>query len=92
MTMIQLIYYTIKAIQPILVPICFVLAWTLVLMLILSVWSAIRNTVARAKQMHQIPCTNCQFFTNNYRMKCTVQPYIANTEKAIDCCDYRPGR
>ena len=90
--MIQLIYYTIKTIQPFLVPICFVLAWTLVLMLIWSLWSAIRDTVTRAKKMHQIPCTNCQFFTNNYRMKCTVQPYIANTEKAIDCCDYRPGR
>jgi RNA polymerase subunit RPABC4/transcription elongation factor Spt4 len=40
--------------------------------------------------MHQIPCHNCQFFTNNYRLKCTVHPSIANTEEAIDCSDYQP--
>lgn len=39
--------------------------------------------------MHQIPCSNCQFFTNDYRLKCTVNPSVANTERAINCCDYR---
>ncbi|MBR8826823.1 MAG: hypothetical protein DSM107014_02790 [Gomphosphaeria aponina SAG 52.96 = DSM 107014] len=90
--MIEILYHLIKAIQPILVPLCFVSAWTFVILLGWSLWSGMRATVARAKQMHQIPCANCQFFTNDYRLKCTIQPYIANTEKAIDCCDYRPGR
>ena len=42
-----------------------------------------------AQKMHQIPCTNCRFFTNDYRLKCTAQPYIANTEEAIHCLDYQ---
>ena len=78
-----------KAIQPILDPLCFVLAWTLLILLGLTLWSAIRDTAAQVKQMHDIPCTNCQFFTQDYRLKCTVQPFIANTEKAINCSDYR---
>ncbi len=39
--------------------------------------------------MHQIPCSNCKFFTNDHRLKCTVSPSIANTEQAINCGDYR---
>jgi hypothetical protein len=38
--------------------------------------------------MHQIPCAKCQFFTNDHRLKCTVNPIIANTERAICCSDY----
>ncbi|WP_315862613.1 hypothetical protein [Geminocystis sp. NIES-3708] len=38
--------------------------------------------------MHKIPCSRCQYFTNNYRLKCTLQPLIANTESAIDCSDF----
>ena len=86
--MLQIIYYLIEAIQPILVPLCFVLAWSLLFILFSTLFSAIRDTTARAKQMHQIPCSNCQFFTNDHRLKCTVQPSVANTEKAIDCPDY----
>jgi hypothetical protein len=41
--------------------------------------------------MHEIPCSECKFFTNNHRLKCTVRPTIANTEEAIDCSDYRPN-
>jgi hypothetical protein len=40
--------------------------------------------------MHQIPCTGCQFFTDDYRLKCTVHPSKANTEEAIHCCDFQP--
>ncbi|MDJ0571308.1 MAG: hypothetical protein QNJ53_19965 [Pleurocapsa sp. MO_192.B19] len=45
------------------------------------------DTVARARKMHQIPCTKCRFFTGDYRLKCTVNPSIANTEEAINCPD-----
>ena len=54
-----------------------------------SVLSLLLDAVARAKKMHQIPCTQCRFFTNNYSLKCTVNPGTANTEKAIDCSDYQ---
>ncbi len=54
--------------------------WTIVSPL-LGAW-------VRAKQMYKIPCTKCRFFTNDYRLKCTMNPYAANTEAAIDCSDY----
>ncbi|MEH1855856.1 MAG: hypothetical protein V7L11_30295 [Nostoc sp.] len=88
--MFKLIFFLINGIQPLLVPICFVVAWTVIILVILSLWSAARDSLTTAKQMHQIPCTGCQFFTDNYRLKCTVRPSIANTEEAIDCSDYQP--
>ena len=71
-----------------LIGICFILTWIFLLSLVSTVYSACRDTAARVKKMHQIPCSNCQFFTNDYRLKCTIQPIIANTEQAIDCRDY----
>ncbi len=57
--------------------------------IIWTVWSALKDTVAIAKQMHSIPCHNCVYFTNDYRLKCPINPMGANTESAIDCPDYR---
>ncbi|MBC6431160.1 hypothetical protein FM036_10175 [Nostoc sp. HG1] len=88
--MLQLISFLIYGIQPFLVPICFVVAWTVTILAVLSLWTAVRDSVTTAKQMHQIPCSGCQFFTDNYRLKCTVRPSIANTEEAIHCLDYQP--
>lgn len=88
--MFQIIYYIVNAIQPFLVPICFVTAWTLIILVGWSMWTAARDSVAIAKQMHQIPCSGCQYFTDDYRLKCTVNPSIANTEDAIQCMDYQP--
>ncbi|MEH2055073.1 MAG: hypothetical protein V7K97_02585 [Nostoc sp.] len=88
--MFKLIYFLIHGIQPLLVPICFVVAWTVIILVVLSIWAAARDSVTTAKQMHQIPCTGCQYFTDNYRLKCTVRPSIANTEEAINCSDYQP--
>jgi hypothetical protein len=86
----KLISFLIHGIQPLLVPICFVVAWTVIILVVLSLWSAARDSVTTAKQMHQIPCAGCQYFTDNYRLKCTVRPSIANTEEAINCSDYQP--
>lgn len=88
--MMELLSVVIHGIQPLLVPICFVSAWTLMILVVWSLWATTRDSVATAKQMHQIPCTNCQFFTDDYRLKCTVHPSIANTEEAIDCGDFQP--
>lgn len=86
--MLSLLYNTIHFLQPFLVPICFVFAWTFLAILAWSFISAIRDTLRTSQQMHQIPCTNCQFFTNDHRLKCTVHPAIANTEEAAKCLDY----
>jgi hypothetical protein len=87
--MLELLNFLISTIQTFLVPICFVTAWTVIILLISSLWTAARDSVSTAKQMHQIPCSGCQFFTDDYRLKCTVHPSIANTEDAIHCMDYQ---
>ena len=87
---LQIVYYLVNAIQPFLMPICFVCAWALVFSMGWSMWTAARDTVATAKQMHRIPCSGCQYFTDDYRLKCTVNPTMANTEEAIECMDYQP--
>lgn len=88
--MLQLLYPLIQAIQPFLVPICFFCAWALVILFTWSFWTAIRDGVNTTRKMHQIPCVSCRYFTGDYRLKCTVQPSVANTEDAIDCIDYQP--
>ncbi|BAY12204.1 hypothetical protein [Calothrix sp. NIES-2098] len=88
--MLELISSLIHGIQFFLVPICFVTAWSVIILCAWSLWSAARDSVSKAKHMHQIPCTGCQFFTADYRLKCTVHPSLANTEEAINCSDYQP--
>ena len=40
------------------------------------------------KRLHQIPCSQCAYFTGDYRLKCTVNPMIVMSETAIDCRDF----
>jgi len=86
----MLVHELIRAIQPFLVPICFVFAWAIVLLVVWSLTSSIWVGIANAKQMHQIPCANCQFFTQSYYLKCPVHPSKALSEAAINCPDYEP--
>ncbi|MBD2742039.1 hypothetical protein H6H02_10625 [Coleofasciculus sp. FACHB-1120] len=88
--MFQLLFVLVHAIQPVLVPLCFLCAWMLLLLIGWSLFSTISTSFTKAKQMHSVPCSNCRYFTGDYRLKCTVQPSIAQTEEAIDCSDYRP--
>jgi len=78
----------IQLIQPILVPLCFVIAWALVVMTVWNLVAATRDSMQRAKVMHQIPCSDCRYFTNNHLLKCPLHPKIALSEEAIDCKDY----
>ncbi|WP_066377272.1 hypothetical protein [Anabaena sp. CA = ATCC 33047] len=87
--MLELISLLLRGIQPLLVPICFVGAWLIIVLVLWSLWTATRDSITTAKKMHNIPCPSCQFFTNDYRLKCTVHPSIANTEEAIHCCDFQ---
>lgn len=88
--MFQMLYFLIHAITPFLVPVCFFCAWTLIILIVVNLWTAFQDGVTTSRRLHQIPCTGCQFFTGDYRLKCTVQPAIANSEAAIDCLDYQP--
>ncbi|MBD6615609.1 hypothetical protein FNW02_07105 [Komarekiella sp. 'clone 1'] len=40
--------------------------------------------------LHQSPCRNCRFFSNNNYLQCTVNPSTVSTKAAINCCDYSP--
>lgn len=87
--MFQFLYSVFHFFDPILVPLCFIVAWGMTIAAILGIFSAIREAIARSQRMHAIPCTNCRFFTNNHRLKCTIQPFTANTEEAIQCRDFQ---
>ncbi len=88
--MLPILKQTLQNLEPILTPVYFVGAWILLLLLGWTLFTAIADLINRAKQMHRIPCPNCQYFTNDYRLKCTVQPNLASTEQAVNCPDYRP--
>lgn len=88
--MFQLVYaYLVEAIYPFVHVMRFLCACLLLVFCGWSLLSFLLDAIAQAKQMHQIPCTQCRFFTNQYSLKCTVHPYIANTEEAIECSDYQ---
>jgi hypothetical protein len=90
---VLLLFHTvIQALQPFLIPICFVAAWALILLMGWSITVALRDTISNAQRMHQIPCTSCRFFTGSYHLKCTVHPTIALSEAAIDCPDHQASR
>lgn len=93
--MLQLLHLIVRGlihwIEPVLVPLCFGLAWLLVALIFWSVWAAMRDAVNHAKQMHEIPCAHCQFFTNSHYLKCPVHPDIALSTDAINCPDYHPA-
>lgn len=87
--MFPLLYSTVPATSPLLMPLCFVMAWTFLVLLVWSTWLMIRDAIYRSRQMHKVPCAGCQFFTKDYHLKCTVHPDIALSEKAIGCPDYQ---
>ncbi|WZI66440.1 MAG: hypothetical protein HEQ35_00570 [Gloeotrichia echinulata IR180] len=67
---------------------CALCAWTIFILLFWSIWNTLKQGVIHVKRLHQIPCHKCDFFTNDYRLKCTVNPIIAGTEEAIACRDF----
>ena len=88
--MFQIAYsYLVEAIEPLVNLLRLLFACLLLTICGWSLFSLLLDALTRAKQMHKIPCTQCRFFTNNYSLKCTVNPCIANTEEAIDCSDYQ---
>lgn len=81
--------HTASLFKPVLIQLRMVGAFSILSLCSWSLISCVLDVIAQAKKMHQIPCTKCRFFTGDYRLKCTVNPAVANTEQAIDCSDYR---
>jgi hypothetical protein len=84
----QLAFNSASLVKPLLLQLRIVGAFSILSLCSWSLISCILDVIAQAKKMHQIPCTNCRFFTGDYRLKCTINPSVANTEQAIDCTDY----
>ena len=57
-----------------------------------SVVRAFKEGAEQVKRLHRIPCYKCDFFTNDYRLKCTVNPYLACSEEALECIDFEPKK
>ena len=87
--MFQFAVDTVSVFKPVLLQLRFVGACSVLILCGWSLASFAIDAVARGKQMHQIPCTKCRFFTGDYRLKCTVNPNIANSEQAIGCSDFQ---
>jgi hypothetical protein len=71
-----------------LIPVCLISAWALILLMAWSLFAAVQDSYRNAKRMHQVPCSQCRFFTGSYYLKCPVHPSRALSEAAIDCPDY----
>ena len=62
--------------------------------IVITLWQglcALKQGFQHLRRLHQIPCSRCAYFTGDYRLKCTVDPFSALTEAAIDCPDYQPS-
>ena len=63
----------------------------ILLLITISLWNlylTFKQGINYVIRLHQIPCSRCTFFTGDYHLKCTVHPYNALTETAINCSDY----
>jgi hypothetical protein len=66
---------------------CFLAVWAIALLVFLE--SAVRyGREAVGKKYSQVPCRNCQFYSNNPHLRCAVHPSLALTKQAIECKDY----
>lgn len=74
--------------HPVTAPLSFVTICALIFLMLRSIWVSARIGMKNVKRLHQIPCPNCRFFTDDFRLKCTLHPTYALTEEAIDCCDF----
>lgn len=57
-----------------------------------SVVHAFKQGAEQVRKLHRIPCYKCDFFTNDYRLKCTVNPSLACSEEALGCIDFEPKK
>ncbi len=49
-------------------------AWVIMILFIWNIWSILKKGIIFLKELHEIPCHACEYFTNDYRLKCTVHP------------------
>jgi hypothetical protein len=69
---------------------CSFIAWGLTLSGLLTICYNGRAGIQHLYQLHRVPCSKCQYFTNSCYLKCTVSTHLACTEQAIGCRDFAP--
>jgi len=62
--------------------------WAVLVMFVLTLLVAVEDGIQRLRQLHQIPCHRCQYYTGSPYLKCPVHPMRALSEEAINCRDY----
>ncbi len=80
--------------------ISFMFVWAIVVFLVSFVCKALedppenaaqdKDEIVSIKHLEQHTCKKCQFFNNNYFLKCAVHPTTALTKQALNCSDYSP--
>ncbi len=67
-------------------------AWAILISGFCSILISMNKGIKHVKKLHQVPCSGCAYFTNDYRLKCTVNPIMACTEDAIGCPDFESNQ
>jgi hypothetical protein len=56
-------------------------------------WTAMQEDIEypvdKQSYFTQVPCRNCQFFSNNFYLNCAVNATLVLTKEAINCSDYK---
>ena len=68
--------------------VCLIMWTTVVSLIIWRTGTITTKAITHLQRLHKIPCSNCSYFTGDYRLKCTVRPFEALSEQAIDCLDF----
>jgi len=74
-------------VRPLLPAVCFVAVWSTIVLTVWNVIANFRQGVEKIKQLHRIPCADCDYATNSHYLKCSLHPYTAFSEDAIGCQD-----
>lgn len=76
-----------------LTPMSFIFSWAILLLVLRKLRTNLDNKmVFTINSLQQVPCKNCQFFSNNHYLKCAVKPDIVLTQEAINCHEYSPKK
>lgn len=72
------------------IPTTFFTFWLMYLIISTDLLKFAKHKISIMKNLEQVPCKNCRYFTNNPYLRCAVNPAIALTSQAVNCSDYCP--
>ncbi|OCQ94437.1 hypothetical protein BCD64_07055 [Nostoc sp. MBR 210] len=70
-------------------PIGLLFSWVIFFLILRKIKRFLDNKmVFSVNNLHQVPCKNCRFYSNNHYLKCAVQPSIVLTDEAKNCTEF----